>query len=67
MGINSHYIILHSIVIKLSNKLLLLLSCIAAISLICLSDYYKNLLGGWDGSTFWHGGVRMITSFSIGL
>src|SRR5690606_24145780 len=43
------------------------LSCIAAISLILLSVYYKNLLGGWDGSTFWHGGVRMIASFSIGL
>ncbi|WP_373417350.1 acyltransferase family protein [Mucilaginibacter phenanthrenivorans] len=52
---------------KLSRKYLLLLTIIAAIG-ICLVAYRAgNMMGGWDGLTFWHGGVRVSFSFLAGL
>ncbi|MDP9076929.1 MAG: acyltransferase [Bacteroidota bacterium] len=52
---------------KLSRKYLLLLTIIAAIG-ICLVAYRAgNMMGGWDGLTFWHGGARVSFSFLAGL
>lgn len=55
------------ILIRLSHKVLLFLGLIAA-ALLCLVSYRAgNLLGGWNGTTFWDGGARIFYSFIAGL
>jgi len=55
------------ILIRLRRNVLLFLGLIAA-GLICLVSYRAgNLLGGWNGTTFWDGGARIFYSFIAGL
>src|SRR5690606_18474861 len=46
------------ILFRISRQCILLLALIAA---ACLG--YGNLMGGWNGETFWHGGARIFYSF----
>ncbi|PRZ01732.1 acyltransferase [Marinilabilia salmonicolor] len=55
------------VLIRLSRKTLWVLLIPAAIALVWVSYSAGNLLGGWDGNTFLHGGVRMSYSFLAGL
>ncbi|NGM63344.1 acyltransferase [Sphingobacterium sp. SGG-5] len=52
---------------KLNRYILSILAIIAAIGLIYIAYHSGNLLGGWNGDTFWHGGVRIAFSFLAGL
>jgi len=55
------------ILCKISRRLLLLLTTVAAVTLCFISYEAGNLLGGWNGETFWHGGARIAFSFLVGL
>jgi peptidoglycan/LPS O-acetylase OafA/YrhL len=55
------------ILYKLRRNYLLLLTMLAAIVLGWVSYHSGNLLGGWNGATFWDGGARIFYSFSAGL
>lgn len=60
--------ILYGLVLyKLSRKYLCLVTLLAAIALCWVGYRAGNLLGGWNGDTFWHGGARLAYSFSAGL
>lgn len=52
---------------KLARRFLLVLVVIAAAILCAVTYDAGNLLGGWSGPTFWHGGARVLYSFSTGL
>jgi peptidoglycan/LPS O-acetylase OafA/YrhL len=52
---------------KLHRRLLLVLAVIAAAGIFWISYDAGNLLGGWNGDTFWHGGVRVAWSFLAGM
>ena len=52
---------------KLSRRLVSVLVLIAAFGLTYIAYDAGNLLGGWNGETFWHGGVRISFSFLAGL
>jgi peptidoglycan/LPS O-acetylase OafA/YrhL len=52
---------------RLSRHYVLLLTIIAAILLGFVSYHAGNLLGGWTGENFWHGGARILFSFLAGL
>lgn len=54
-------------VCRLNKKALIVLTAIAAGILFYVSFHAGNLLGGWNGDTFWHGGARIFYSFSAGL
>ncbi|WP_299471083.1 acyltransferase [Mucilaginibacter sp.] len=46
----------------------LLLMTIFSAAAICFVAYNAaNLMGGWDGNSFWHGGARISYSFLAGL
>lgn len=52
---------------RLNRRYILLLTIISAV-IICVVSYDAgNLLGGWSGPTFWHGGARISYSFLAGL
>lgn len=55
------------ILFRLSKHFLLILTIIAAVILGYVSYHAGNLLGGWNGETFWHGGARIFFSFSAGM
>ncbi len=55
------------ILYKLSRPFVSVLVMIAAIGLAYIAYNSGNLLGGWNGETFWHGGVRISFSFLAGL
>lgn len=55
------------ILYKLSKNTAAFLAIIAAIILIYIAFSAGNLLGGWNGETFWHGGARIFYSFLAGL
>ncbi|HRO69365.1 MAG TPA: acyltransferase, partial [Chitinophagaceae bacterium] len=60
--------IIYAIVLsKLSRKVLLVLAAIAACGIVWVSYSAGNLLGGWAGDNFWHGGVRVAYSFLAGM
>lgn len=52
---------------KLPRRVLIVLTLIAAVILCSVGLRAGNLLGGWNGETFWHGGARILYSFSAGL
>lgn len=52
---------------RLSKHYVLLLTVVAAIILSIVSYNTGNLLGGWAGENFWHGGARIFFSFLAGL
>ncbi|MGY4382984.1 peptidoglycan/LPS O-acetylase OafA/YrhL [Pedobacter sp. UYP24] len=55
------------ILIRISRNVLLLLTLFAAATLCFVSYRSGNLIGGWDGSSFWDGGARIFYSFLAGL
>src|SRR5690606_13451724 len=60
--------IIYAIVLnKFSRTVLLILAIIAAGGILLVSYDAGNLLGGWSGDTFWHGGVRVAYSFLAGM
>lgn len=52
---------------KISRKLLLLLTLLAAAGLCFVGYRSGSLLGGWSGGTFWDGCARIAYSFLAGL
>lgn len=55
------------VLVKFVRKGLLVLTILAAIC-ICIVAYRSgNLMGGWGGSTFWDGSLRISYSFLAGL
>lgn len=55
------------ILVKLGRNLLLVLLLFAAGALFYVGYSSGSLLGGWGGSTFWHGGARIAYSFLAGM
>ncbi|WP_432709185.1 acyltransferase family protein [Pedobacter sp.] len=55
------------ILVKLTRNILLALAVLAAGSLCYVAFSSGSLLGGWGGSTFWHGGARIAYSFLAGM
>lgn len=55
------------ILYRIGRRYLLLLTLLAAAALCFISYRSGNLLGGWNGDSFWDGGVRIAYSFSAGL
>lgn len=56
-----------AILFKASKKVLTTLALGAATALFYIAWQHGNLLGGWDGSTFFHGLARIAFSFSMGM
>jgi peptidoglycan/LPS O-acetylase OafA/YrhL len=52
---------------RLNRRVLLALAVIASAGIGWISYDAGNLLGGWNGDTFWHGGVRVAYSFLAGM
>lgn len=52
---------------RIGRQYLLPLIVLAAATLCTVSFQAGNLLGGWSGETFWHGGARIAYSFLAGL
>ncbi len=61
---NIFYII---ILCRISRKVLLFLTLLAAAILCFVSYRAGNLIGGWDNKSFWDGGARIFYSFLAGL
>ncbi|TWR29915.1 acyltransferase [Mucilaginibacter pallidiroseus] len=60
--------ILYAIVLyKLARKWLWALLGIAALLISWVALRADNLMGGWNGDTFWDGGVRIFYSFTAGM
>ncbi len=55
------------ILCKLGRRVLIVLAIIAAGILCSIGFRAGNLLGGWNGETFWDGGARVFYSFLAGL
>ncbi len=55
------------ILCKVSRRILIVLAIIAAVLLCSVGFGAGNLLGGWTGANFWHGGARVFYSFLAGL
>ncbi|RWY48570.1 acyltransferase family protein [Mucilaginibacter gilvus] len=55
------------ILYKLHRKWLLLLAVFSAVGLCFVAYLSGNIMGGWGGSTFWDGSVRIAYSFIAGL
>ncbi|PTN10581.1 acyltransferase [Mangrovibacterium marinum] len=55
------------VLVRLSRKTLAFLLLPAAAAIVWVSYRAGNLLGGWDGSTFADGAIRMSYSFLAGL
>ena len=56
-----------TILFKASKKILAIFAFIGAAALFYISWQYLNLLGGWNGETFFHGFARIFFSFSMGM
>jgi len=56
-----------TILFKATKKILGKLVILAAAFIFYIGWQYGNLIGGWDGSTFLHGLVRLSYSFSMGM
>ncbi len=52
---------------RLARRYLLWVAILAAGGLLALGYSRGTLLGGWGGSTFWDGGVRLAFSFTAGM
>ena len=55
------------ILYRIARRYLLVITMLAAAALCVVSYRSGNLLGGWAGSNFWDGFVRVSYSFSAGL
>ena len=55
------------VLVRLNRGVLLILGLAAAGVLCLVSQRAGNLLGGWNGTTFWDGGARIFYSFLAGL
>ncbi|RZK48650.1 MAG: acyltransferase [Pedobacter sp.] len=55
------------IIYKFSKNMLSILAIIFGLSIFYIVYTHHNLLGGWNGETFWHGGARVAYSFTIGM
>lgn len=55
------------VLVKLHKKWLLLLAFISALLIVYITYTAGSLVGGWNGETFWHGGARMLFSFTAGM
>ena len=61
-------IILYAFVlVRLPRKVLWGLLLVSAAGIIWVGQSSGHLLGGWNGETFFHGGIRMAYSFLAGL
>lgn len=56
-----------TILFKATKKVLNTLALLSAAVLFYIGWQYGNLLGGWDGSTFFHGLARISFSFTMGM
>lgn len=56
-----------TILFKATKNVLTTVVILSAIALFYIGWQYGNLLGGWDGSTFFHGLARISFSFSVGM
>jgi peptidoglycan/LPS O-acetylase OafA/YrhL len=52
---------------RVKRPVLIVITAISAVLLGYVAFSATNLLGGWSGPTFWHGGARIAYSFSAGL
>jgi peptidoglycan/LPS O-acetylase OafA/YrhL len=52
---------------KTDRRVLLIIAVIAAAGLGYIALTAGNLVGGWSGGTFWHGGARVAYSFTAGM
>lgn len=52
---------------KMHRRYLYLIAIASAVALGFVAHSERNLLGGWSGPTFLHGGARVAWSFTIGL
>lgn len=60
--------ILYALILYRLGRRWLLLLIIPAAAALCMVSYQSgNLLGGWNGDTFWHGFARISYSFLAGL
>lgn len=55
------------ILYRVGRRYLIPLVLLAGATLCLVSYQAGNLLGGWNGDTFWHGGARIAYSFLAGL
>ena len=55
------------ILYRIARRYLLIITMLAAVALCIVGYRSGNLLGGWAGSNFWDGFVRVSYSFSAGL
>lgn len=55
------------VLFRLARRHLMLVAVLAAVALSYVSYSRGNLLGGWNGETFWDGGARIFYSFTAGL
>jgi peptidoglycan/LPS O-acetylase OafA/YrhL len=55
------------VLVKLPRFGLFIVTILSALLLVYVAKSAGNLLGGWNGETFWHGGARMLFSFSMGM
>ncbi|KIC94087.1 acyltransferase family protein [Flavihumibacter solisilvae] len=55
------------VLVRVSRKVLIGLTLVAAAALCYVSFRSGNLLGGWSKDTFWDGGARISYSFMAGL
>jgi len=52
---------------KVGRRMLIILTILAAIPIAYIAYTSTNLMGGWSGGTFWHGGARVAYSFLAGM
>ncbi len=52
---------------RMNSRFLWILLMAAAVTLVYIVQKEGNLLGGWNGVTFWDGGARIAYSFTAGL
>ncbi len=55
------------VLVRLPRKILWLLLAIAAAGIVWIGYSSGHLVGGWNGETFFHGGIRIAYSFLAGL
>lgn len=55
------------LLVKLNRKWLLAMAVVSAVVIVYIARTSGSLIGGWNGTTFWHGGARMLFSFLTGM
>jgi peptidoglycan/LPS O-acetylase OafA/YrhL len=55
------------ILIRISRRVLMILTILAAVLIVVVSYRAGNLMGGWGKDNFWDGGARVAYSFLAGL